>query len=258
MSHPISPITPHPSPLDPTRGPARDELGRVEPVEGRRTPHALDWAAIDDVLLDMDGTLLDRDFDNFFFEEELPRRYAIQHGLPIEESRDRLFAMYQAVEGELLWTDLHYWSRTLGMDVVALTEEHANRIAFLPGAEEFLRALRASGKRVSILTNAHEAGVSIKVARTGIDRYVDRIINAFEVGYLKMRAQYWPRCQKLIGFDPARSLYVDDDEACLAAGQQYGVGHVFHRSTSSSRLPPQPSSRYRSIETLHVLLSGLP
>jgi putative hydrolase of the HAD superfamily len=39
--------------------------------------HLLDWGRIDDVLLDMDGTLLDRHFDNFFFEEELPRRYAV-------------------------------------------------------------------------------------------------------------------------------------------------------------------------------------
>ena len=47
----------------------------------------LNWNEIDDVLLDMDGTLLDRHFDNFFFEEELPRRYAALHGLPFEISR---------------------------------------------------------------------------------------------------------------------------------------------------------------------------
>jgi 5'-nucleotidase len=38
------------------------------------TPFQLNWNEIDEVLLDMDGTLLDRHFDNFFFEEELPRR----------------------------------------------------------------------------------------------------------------------------------------------------------------------------------------
>ena len=61
------------------------------------TSHVVDWSQIDDVLLDMDGTLLDRHFDNFFFEEELPRRYAALHGLQIEESRDRLMAMYRSV-----------------------------------------------------------------------------------------------------------------------------------------------------------------
>ena len=41
----------------------------------RRTPHVFDWDHVDDVLLDMDGTLLDRNFDNVLFEEALPRRY---------------------------------------------------------------------------------------------------------------------------------------------------------------------------------------
>ena len=77
----------------------------------------------------------------------------------------------------------------------------------------------ARGKRVHVLTNAHAAGVEIKIARTRIDRYVDRIVNAFEVGHLKTRPEYWPTCQRLIGFDPSRSLYIDDDEACLAAAQ---------------------------------------
>lgn len=217
-------------------------------------PNGLDWNAIDDVLLDMDGTLLDRHFDNVFFEEELPRRYAAKHGLAFTEARDRLMAMYRAVEGELDWTDLHYWSRRLEIDVVALTREFAHLIRFLPDAEAFLRHLRERGKRVHLLTNAHQAGIEIKAARTGLDRHVDRIVNAFEVGYLKMRREYWPACRALLRFDPARALYVDDDEACLAAAQAFGVAHLFHRSKSSSQLPPQPSARYRSIESLHVLI----
>ena len=101
------------------------------------------WDRIDDVLLDMDGTLLDRDFDNFFFEEALPRRYAALHGLPFEEARDRLMTMYRSVEGELAWTDLHYWSRRVGIDVVAMHRELDHMIRFLPGAEgEFESLLR--------------------------------------------------------------------------------------------------------------------
>ena len=118
----------------------------------------LNWNEIDDVLLDMDGTLLDRHFDNFFFEEELPRRYAALHGLQLEESRDTLMAMYRSVEGELAWTDLHYWTRRVGIDVVAMTKELDHMIGFLYGAEEFLQHLRQLGKRVTVVTNAHESG----------------------------------------------------------------------------------------------------
>jgi len=218
--------------------------------------HRLNWKEIDDVLLDMDGTLLDRHFDNFFFEEELPRRYAVLQGMPFEVARDQLMSMYRSVEGELAWTDLHYWTKRIGIDVVAMTKELDHLIGFLPGAEEFLRALQRMGKRVTIVTNAHESGVAIKTARTGVDRYVDRVVNAFEVGYLKMRPEYWPTCQRLVGFEPKRSLYIDDDEDCLAAAQAFGVAHLFHSAKSSSELAPVRSSIFPSIEHLSILLNG--
>jgi putative hydrolase of the HAD superfamily len=214
------------------------------------------WDRIDDVLLDMDGTLLDRHFDNFFFEEELPRRYAALHGLSFDESRSCLMAMYRSVEGELAWTDLHYWTDRVGIDVVAMPKELDHMIGFLPGAEEFLRYLRTLGKRVTIVTNAHEAGVSIKTAKTGLDRHVDRIVDAFEVGFLKMRPEYWPRCRRLLGFDPARALFMDDDEGCLMAAQRFGVAHLIHSAKSSSQLPPAPLAQFVSVAGFAPLLNG--
>jgi 5'-nucleotidase len=220
------------------------------------TPHLVDWNQIDDVLLDMDGTLLDRHFDNFFFEEELPRRYAALHGLEIQESRDTLMAMYRSVEGELAWTDLHYWTQRVGIDVVAMTKELDHMIGFLNGAEEFLQHLRQLRKRVTIVTNAHASGVTIKVAKTGLDRHVDRIVNAFEVGYLKMRPEYWPNCQRLLGFDPTRSLYMDDDEGCLIAAQHFGIAQLIHSAKSSSQLPPAPLAQFVSVADFSPLLNG--
>jgi len=190
MPHYPSPHTPHPS---------------------RLTPHAFDWNRVDDVLLDMDGTLLDRHFDNFFFEEELPRRYAAKHGLKVEEARERLLAMYRAVEGELDWTDLNYWTKTLDIDVVTLTKELDYLIALHPDSLDFLRHLRAQRKRIYLLTSAHSAAVALTLASTRIDRHVHRIVNALEVGYLKLRPEFWPACQRLLVFDPSRSHWLDDD-----------------------------------------------
>ena len=218
--------------------------------------HSVDWSRIDDVLLDMDGTLLDRHFDNFFFEEELPRRYALLHQLSFEESRERLMAMYRSVEGELAWTDLNYWTEQVGIDVVAMHRELDHMIGFLPGAEDFLHHLRQLGKRVTIITNAHSTGVSVKVAKTGLDRYVGRIVDAFEVGYLKMRPEYWPTCQRLLNFDPARSLFMDDDEGCLTAAKAFGVAQLVHSAKSSSQLPPAPLPHFFSIAGFSPLLNG--
>jgi putative hydrolase of the HAD superfamily len=220
------------------------------------TPHPVDWSTIDDVLLDMDGTLLDRHFDNFFFEEELPRRYAAKHAMAFSEARDRLMSMYRSVEGELAWTDLHYWTEQVQIDVVAMHRELDHMIGFLPDAEAFLLSLRRLGKRVTILTNAHRAGVEVKTAKTGLHRRVDRIVDAFEVGWLKMRSEYWPTCRDLVGFDPQRALYIDDDEQCLAAAEQFGIGRIFHRSKSSSHAAPVPSDRFHSIEHFGSILPG--
>ncbi len=220
------------------------------------TSFQLNWDEIDDVLLDMDGTLLDRHFDNFFFEEELPRRYAVLHGLSFEKARGRLMAMYRSVEGELAWTDLHYWTGRVGIDVVAMHRELSHMIGYLHGAEAFLGELKQRGKRITIITNAHRASVDVKTAKTGLDRRVDRIVDAFEVGYLKMRSEYWPTCQRLVGFDPKRSLYVDDDEGCLVAAEEYGLGQIIHSSKSSSQLPAVSSTKFSSIECLLSLTNG--
>lgn len=90
-----------------------------------RPPRAVDWNQIDDVLLDMDGTLLDRHFDNFFFEEELPRRYAVKHALPFEEAWDRLMSMYRSVEenspGRICITGRRGWTSTSWRCIASLT-----------------------------------------------------------------------------------------------------------------------------------------
>jgi len=216
----------------------------------------INWNDIDDVLLDMDGTLLDRHFDNVFFEVELPRRYALREGLSFEESRDRLMTMYRSVEGELAWTDLHYWTKRVGIDVVAMHKELDHMIGYLPEAPFFLSALQKLDKRVTVLTNAHRAGVLIKTARTGLDRRVSRIVDAFEVGYLKMRQEYWPACQQLVGFVPERSLYIDDDESCLSAAKEFGIVQIIHSAKSSSQLPADFSSTFPSVESLAILLNG--
>ena len=55
-----------------------------------------DWNSIDTVLLDMDGTLLDKHFDDHFWEEYVPSQYASQFGVPEEEARDKLLALFRS------------------------------------------------------------------------------------------------------------------------------------------------------------------
>ena len=47
----------------------------------------LNWNDIDTVLLDMDGTLLDRHFDDHFWLDHVPKRYADRYGMPLGTAR---------------------------------------------------------------------------------------------------------------------------------------------------------------------------
>jgi hypothetical protein len=62
----------------------------------------------------MDGTLLDLRFDNFFWQELIPSRYAALHGLPHEEAVAVLTPRFEAARGTLEWYCLDHWSRELG------------------------------------------------------------------------------------------------------------------------------------------------
>ena len=53
------------------------------------------------VLLDMDGTLLDKYFDDYFWEHLVPERYAEKRGIPFATAKDELLLKYSRHAGTL-------------------------------------------------------------------------------------------------------------------------------------------------------------
>jgi putative hydrolase of the HAD superfamily len=207
----------------------------------------LDWSAIDTVLLDMDGTLLDLHFDNHFWQAHVPLRYAEAKGLSREAAREELMGRYHARAGTLEWYSVDFWETELEMDIMRLKEEVAHLIAVHPSVVEFLAEMRYAGKRVVLVTNAHHKSVTLKMARTGLRPHFDAVITSHELGHAKEEDAFWRRLQEIEAFDPARSLLVDDSLPVLDSARRYGIRHLVTIRRPDTRQPEKDTGDYPAI-----------
>lgn len=187
----------------------------------------INWSAIDTVLLDMDGTLLDLHFDNYFWQIHIPEQYAQRHGLSLQESTERLTPRFAAQQGLLNWYCLDYWSQHLDLDIVQLKYNTQERIALRADALAFLEALALSHKQVWLVTNAHPQALALKLNKTLIGPYFDHIISSHQFGKPKEQLAFWTDLQNHVHFEPARTLFIDDSEAVLKTASQFGIGTLF-------------------------------
>jgi len=161
----------------------------------------IDWKKIDTVLLDMDGTLLDLNFDNHFWKEFVPLKFAEQHGISLDTAKQQLGPQFKSMEGKLEWYCLDYWSRALQLDIAGLKAEISGLIAVLPHVAEFLVKLQQSPKMVVLVTNAHRDSLGLKMEKTCLQSFFDRIISSHDLGLPKEHAGFWPLLQQQEPFD---------------------------------------------------------
>mgnify|MGYP000014378712 CR=1 FL=1 len=186
----------------------------------------IDWNDIDTVLLDMDGTLLDLHFDNYFWLTHLPRRYAETHGVEIDTAERKLMAHIKAHEGTLKWYCLEFWSESLALDIRALKEEIKEKIQIRPFVVEFLQRLRALDKKLVLITNAHPQSLDLKLEVTAIDQWLDMIISSHQFNEPKEAQAFWLALQAQERFDPVRTLFIDDTVRILDSAKTFGIKHL--------------------------------
>lgn len=208
----------------------------------------LDWRETETILLDMDGTLLDRHFDDHFWLEHVPRRWADHHRVPLKQARERLHSLFRSQERTLNWTDLDYWSERLGMDIPQLKLEVEHLIAVHPGVIEFLAWAKQHDKQLWLVTNAHSKTLDIKLKKTRIGVWFNGVVSAHQVGLPKEDRCFWEALQRFVAYDPERTMLGEDTEANLQTAQQYGIRHLIYISRPSSTLSVKPSHQYASID----------
>ena len=212
------------------------------------------WDQIDCVFLDMDGTLLDKYYDDYFWEHFVPEVYAAKNQVDIADARKLLLKTYQSVENTLQWTDLHYWSDRLGLDIVALKREISHLVNIHPHIIDYFKHMQKMEKKLYLVTNAHPKALKVKMEQVPIENWFQRLICSEEVGIAKEQPEFWHKLQHLLPYDKERTLFADDTEKVLHSAREYGIQHLIHIAKPSSRLPVKFSVHYQSIVKFQDLI----
>lgn len=214
----------------------------------------LDWNNIDTVLLDMDGTLLDLYFDNYFWSKHLPQRYADIHGGSLEEVSEQLMSRIMAERGSLNWYCLDYWSEQLQVDIPALKQEISHLINAHPSTYRLLEGLHHSHCETWLVTNAHRASLDLKLANTDLEQWMQRIVVSHDFSRPKEDPLFWRDLAETMHFDPARSLLIDDTHSVLEAAAEYGIKHLVTLRQPDSSLAIRDDLRYPAIHSFDEIL----
>ncbi len=208
---------------------------------------ALPWGEIRTVLLDLDGTLLDLNFDNHFWHNHVPYCYACKHDLDIEQAQQQVFPKYKHAEGTLNWYCVDYWTRTLDLDIVKLKQQQAHRVRPRADAITFLEWLKAKGFDLRLVTNAHRKTLEIKLAQTQISGYFDLLACSHEYGAAKEHPEFWPVFNARHPFDPDATLFVDDNLDVLRTARDFGIRHLCAIQQPDSAKPFKLTEEFMAI-----------
>lgn len=212
------------------------------------------------VLWDLDGTLIDSAGHHWVAWRDTlaaegravePRDFAHSFGKRNDEILRELF-------GTALAPD---W-----IERVSEAKEQAYRLRLadhglepLPGAFEWLRRLHEAGWKQALATSAPRPNIDAAFRALGLERFLDAVVSADEVGRGKPDPAVFLEAARRLGLGPARCVVVEDAPAGLEAARRAGMASIGVLSSHHEALHADvvvPSLEAIRPGTFEGLLSG--
>jgi HAD superfamily hydrolase (TIGR01509 family) len=176
------------------------------------------------VLWDMDGTLVDsEEYHWISWRDTMARRgFALTHERVLETFGWRNDAILAGWLGETATPDV---VREIGDEKEALYRDLVRRhgLSPLPGAEPWVRRLKADGWRQAIASSAPRANVETILEVLGFDGLFDALVSAEDVRNGKPAPDVFLAAAAKVGVDPSGCIVVEDAVAGVEAGRRAGM-----------------------------------
>ena len=214
----------------------------------------IDWSKIHTVLLDMDGTLLDLHFDNYFWHEHLPECWASHHNISVQQAKTELIPIFKKEEGTLQWYCLDYWSDRLGMNMIELKQAIKHKITTRPDTIEFLEFLSKNQKTIVMVTNAHPDLIQMKFFETEIEDYFHNVISSHVLGVAKEVPEFWKKLSGVINYQKHDTVLIDDNLNVLNSAREYGIEHLISIKQPDSQKPLRNIEEFNAVDLFEELM----
>jgi|TARA_B110000238_G_scaffold116203_1_gene126170 HAD superfamily hydrolase (TIGR01509 family) len=210
------------------------------------------WNSIETFFLDMDGTLLDLAYDNYFWHEHIPTVYSKKNSIPIQEAKRIFEKMYKNKKNTIEWYCIEYWSNVLKIDLNLEILKTKDQIKIFPGTVNLLRKLKKHKIKIFLLTNCPREMLNIKITQTKLWGYFDTIISSEDCGYIKESDEFWSYLNKNVMYNTINTVFIDDNQNVLKYSKKNGIKNIYCIDFPDSKKDRQIVNGYQSIENISL------
>jgi phosphoglycolate phosphatase len=188
--------------------------------------------AVDAVIFDLDGTLIDSAPIYYELIEVIFERLSIP---PV----DREVLLEAMKDGEFEWDlvlpdGMKARKEKVIKNARSIIDDIApsmfrKQVKLIPGTAEVLKEIAAEGLRLALATSTLRDYMAVKLAplkEAGIENLLEIIITADDVRNKKPHAEPLLKCSRMLGLDPGQCAYVGDTRVDIRAGKAAGMQTV--------------------------------
>ena len=167
------------------------------------------------ISFDLDGTLVKSTYANSVWLEGLPKLYAKEKNLPLEDVKKYIFKEYEKVgENRKEWYDIDWWFKhfNLNFDWQNLLDEYRYTVEIYPDTKKVLKKLSKKFDLI-IISNAKREFIDIQVNETKIKPYFSHIFSSIsDFDTVKKKPSVYKQICDKINIKPDEMIHVGDSK----------------------------------------------
>ncbi len=210
---------------------------------------------IDTLFFDLDGTLIDLNFEDQFWNHHLPNYYALQKNIPLKTAQQFIQKSIQALSGSLNWYCIDFWDQHLTLDVLKPAQQLIHLLQFRSQVQTTLLSLQKTACQTAIITNAHPRNFKLKDEVLQLSTYVDFVVSSHDLEHPKETQSFWKKLNQSHPFNPKTTLFIDDNLAVLQSAQLYGIENLRWIAQPNHQQASRINDQFTTLDTFSDLLN---